>query len=688
VLGIGERSLGWKIFMQMHLALFSGTADPQSASQNVEGGKTTVGGEAFAIMVEARDTIALAPQSLVVDQADVQIPATLPIQALPEEPQNLPEIFSLLPEAPLINGSAAFAPVKLPIAAMPDVTISPANTAVEKDEVALEPTTAGATTDVTAAIPIEVAADVSEKPPVKTADLNLLTSQGIAPNAPAQPPFEGDISDEIPLAPSINRDESDARLNAAQMLSVAPLLKPDARPEGAQPALNKAHVDIENIKAVSPLPVGGEPVPPVTDQKLTAHIGQTEQPVATPDQKSSQISEPPNKVAAKLSPEASASLENPETPAALVKASASQPSPEQANAARAAVLYQSGAKFVPQERSTPTPSNQSTTEQIVQTSAEPEGIAPNQPKDFAQLPKPAQPPIIENSSKPRPTGEAIEIAAPQEREPSSSKNGEQAPSNLAIEAQKTARPSDPAALAMLSERRNNQQGPKREAEGSPRAERLEKTAENAPSNRTNPYTVLHPSAAPPAQSTTAFNEATTTDTAAFSMLSNDVQGSEPLAFGLGAAPSEGRLGPHAALPQALLNNPELPQRVAQQLVEAARALPDRPVELSLNPEELGRVRMTMNASDGGMAVVVAVERSDTLDLMRRHIDTLAAEFRALGYRDVSFSFSQQGQGDTQGDGQDAGPIKALARAEDETTTLQNTPHKLALDGAGGMDIRL
>lgn len=67
------------------------------------------------------------------------------------------------------------------------------------------------------------------------------------------------------------------------------------------------------------------------------------------------------------------------------------------------------------------------------------------------------------------------------------------------------------------------------------------------------------------------------------------------------------------------------------------------VEITLAPEELGKVRMTLHAADGGITVAVQADRPDTLDLMRRNIDSLARDFRDLGYADISFSFGDQSE---------------------------------------------
>ena len=102
--------------------------------------------------------------------------------------------------------------------------------------------------------------------------------------------------------------------------------------------------------------------------------------------------------------------------------------------------------------------------------------------------------------------------------------------------------------------------------------------------------------------------------------------------------------------RAIVSDPALPRQIAVQLMDAMRGNPDRPVELVLEPAELGRVRMAMTGGDGTMQVSLTIERMETADLLRRHIETLAQEFRQLGYRDVSFRFSGEGASSNGGQG--------------------------------------
>ncbi|MFB2595560.1 flagellar hook-length control protein FliK [Paracoccus sp. p4-l81] len=116
-----------------------------------------------------------------------------------------------------------------------------------------------------------------------------------------------------------------------------------------------------------------------------------------------------------------------------------------------------------------------------------------------------------------------------------------------------------------------------------------------------------------------------------------------------AEPWHGGLGLHAkamepavaspppqAAPLPMAHNP--PADLTQQLAAVFDAPTDRPIELTLTPEELGKVRMLLSPQDDGLRLIVQAERPETLDMMRRHIDQLARDFRELGYGDVSFSF--------------------------------------------------
>ena len=142
-----------------------------------------------------------------------------------------------------------------------------------------------------------------------------------------------------------------------------------------------------------------------------------------------------------------------------------------------------------------------------------------------------------------------------------------------------------------------------------------------------------------------------------------------------------------SLQNAAMAYPDIPRHIARQLADVARQMPERPVELTLNPHELGRVRLTFTLTDGGINVAVLAERGETMDLMRRHIETLAQEFRDMGYADVGFQFSQHDRENAGGSNPDAQPRQTTEFAplpEIETTP----PARVSLEPTSGLDLRL
>jgi hypothetical protein len=87
---------------------------------------------------------------------------------------------------------------------------------------------------------------------------------------------------------------------------------------------------------------------------------------------------------------------------------------------------------------------------------------------------------------------------------------------------------------------------------------------------------------------------------------------------------------------------------AQQIAEAVRqgqAQGRGALEVALQPEDLGRVRLSFTAAEAGLTVTVQAERPETLEMLRRHIDLLGTDLRERGFGDVSFEFGRQNGGD-------------------------------------------
>lgn len=86
----------------------------------------------------------------------------------------------------------------------------------------------------------------------------------------------------------------------------------------------------------------------------------------------------------------------------------------------------------------------------------------------------------------------------------------------------------------------------------------------------------------------------------------------------------------------------------RRIAEAVSSTPDAGrLELRLDPPELGRVSIDLVLDEGRITATVAAERPETLELMRRHADTLQRDLLAAGFGRADVGFSDrapQGQG--------------------------------------------
>lgn len=136
-----------------------------------------------------------------------------------------------------------------------------------------------------------------------------------------------------------------------------------------------------------------------------------------------------------------------------------------------------------------------------------------------------------------------------------------------------------------------------------------------------------------------------------------------------------------------LSRPEAarPAMVINQITDAARVLREGQMEITLFPEELGRVRLTMSPSEAGMTVSIVAERMETLELLRRNIDLLAQDLTDQGFENLQFDFGgsdargNQNFADTPASGSDLGAWADL----DETVATS-----LAASLTTGLDLRL
>ncbi len=163
-----------------------------------------------------------------------------------------------------------------------------------------------------------------------------------------------------------------------------------------------------------------------------------------------------------------------------------------------------------------------------------------------------------------------------------------------------------------------------------------------------------------------------------------------LEFGAGSTQTGGSQANATFMSQAFARA-EMPRSLAFQLQEAARGLGGQPVDVSLHPEELGRVRLSIAASELGVSLQILAERPETLDIMRRHAEMLAKELGEIGFASIDLAF---GQGHApQSDEQDASP-DGFAAGHQDGTQPDTLPEPGAVPAAvtrisdQGVDIRI
>ncbi|WP_299985118.1 flagellar hook-length control protein FliK [uncultured Ruegeria sp.] len=144
--------------------------------------------------------------------------------------------------------------------------------------------------------------------------------------------------------------------------------------------------------------------------------------------------------------------------------------------------------------------------------------------------------------------------------------------------------------------------------------------------------------------------------------------------------------------EAFATAPVIPPRVdtarsiAGQLAAVISARPGaQGVDIALNPEELGRVSITFTSREDGLHMMITTERPETLDLMRRHIALLSAEFEKLGYEGLSLDLGMSNDPSQQDDHSESGGFFDTPEAVDFdapwTPATQIGPQR-------GLDVRL
>jgi hypothetical protein len=139
-------------------------------------------------------------------------------------------------------------------------------------------------------------------------------------------------------------------------------------------------------------------------------------------------------------------------------------------------------------------------------------------------------------------------------------------------------------------------------------------------------------------------------------------------------------------PEPEIRTATLARGATAQIAEAVRLPLDGSIEVRLSPEELGRVRVSMIPGEAGLVIQLVAERPETLELLRRHADLLAADLQDAGYTGLEFSFSREDRGH---DPSDTGPGPRTDPTIEKTAMQPAAPQGVARSVADGtLDLRL
>ncbi|NOR62735.1 MAG: hypothetical protein GQ535_09620 [Rhodobacteraceae bacterium] len=129
--------------------------------------------------------------------------------------------------------------------------------------------------------------------------------------------------------------------------------------------------------------------------------------------------------------------------------------------------------------------------------------------------------------------------------------------------------------------------------------------------------------------------------------------------------------------------PPVASQITAQLPQLLTKAEKQTIELRLDPPELGRVTIHLTTNDTQVTAQVVAERVDTIDLMRRHAELLAATLARAGFSEANLSFQQGHRQGDEGEFEQFQGITGLVESEDTAT-----PAPTLAGQDGRLDIRL
>jgi hypothetical protein len=145
--------------------------------------------------------------------------------------------------------------------------------------------------------------------------------------------------------------------------------------------------------------------------------------------------------------------------------------------------------------------------------------------------------------------------------------------------------------------------------------------------------------------------------------------------------------PQFPQPITYQNHPSLTVPALTHLVtERAQSGKPSAVELTLTPDELGKIRLILTPDGDKVRVVLHAERPETMDLMRRNTDAFVADLRTAGFNNPSFSFANWGDAPKGGSRQKHNASNHSANAVFSAAPVSST-HRAEISRAG-LDLRV
>ena len=129
------------------------------------------------------------------------------------------------------------------------------------------------------------------------------------------------------------------------------------------------------------------------------------------------------------------------------------------------------------------------------------------------------------------------------------------------------------------------------------------------------------------------------------------------------------------------------QAVIRQIVAHGPQAGQGDLEITLRPEELGRLRLVVHEHAGQTSLFVTADRPETLDLLRRHTDLLVQEFRSQGFGALNVSVGGGAPGRGFGQSQPGDGAAVTDTASGPAVPVQPNPPARLANAGQGMDLR-